>query len=186
METRKRVSRRRRTMGDPWRGRSLEARGAGELACRGTGTHRIERPGERDEPVESHQTTRGERRDGRLADGRRSAPASDGTMLVPGRKIRRASRDRTVAPFAGIVLLARHARCLRRGCQSRSRRGAKWRGRQHVNTKISRRNEAKRPILSIYNDADRGRPPARTSSYQYDRYAWYHTVTCLFRGSTTT
>jgi hypothetical protein len=26
----------------------------------------------------------------------------------------------------------------------------------------------------------------RTSRYQYDRYAWYHTVTCLFRGSTTT
>ena len=74
------------------------------------------------------------------------------------------------------------------GCQSRTRRGAKWRGRPHVNTKISRRSEAKRPnnLVNIRGDADRGRPPARTSRYQYDRYAWYHTVTCLFRGSTTT
>ena len=94
--------------GDPWRREARES-----FSCRGTGTHRIERPGERNDPVESHQTTRGERRDGRLADGRRSAPASDGTMLIPGRGIRRASRDRTVAPFAGIALLARHARCLR-------------------------------------------------------------------------
>ena len=73
-------------------------------------------------------------------------------------------------------------------CQSRTRRGAKWRGRPHVNTKISQRSEAKRPInlVNIRGDAHRGRPSTRTSRYQYDRYAWYHTVTCLFRGSTTT
>ena len=174
-------------MGDG-RGRSRRREAREIFSCRGTGTHRIERPGERDEPVESHQTTRGERRDGRLADGRRSAPASDGTMLVPGRKIRRASRDRTVAPFAGIVLLARHARCLRRGGvkveQGAARSGAD--DRMLTRKYLGEARPNGQTILSIYNDADRGRPPARTSSYQYDRYAWYHTVTCLFRGSTTT
>mmetsp|Transcript_13491 Transcript_13491/g.60611 ORF Transcript_13491/g.60611 Transcript_13491/m.60611 type:complete len:275 (-) Transcript_13491:10-834(-) len=81
---------------------------------------RVERPGEREEPVESHQTTRGEGRHGRVTrhSRRRRArtpwPART-SVIAPtvrgGGRVRRASDQRevaAVAPTARRAELARH------------------------------------------------------------------------------